>query len=642
MPNFCVDLSGMLDCSRMTHRVHTILSLLAEDHAPAALRPSILLAVDWPTVAEEAPATGDDAHIAYIAATLIGGNAVRDILVSSLGALASLAARLATVAASLTATGDKAMAAHATALWGAAAALVGMPNTAAATANPAGWDGFINGIASLTHVLPFCSRADEMLDIVMRWHGAENALGALANKASNIIPGAKHTNLGDRATLIATALDRIHEYRNNGTAEAFGRGVKIRAALGIVPGADILGALAILRETLSATNGIDIMSAASMQAENLNLARQGRDRALADIHALRDILKVPEDGNLVDHASAFAERYMKVRDIFDKALGTTKGATTFTLTDIAEEMALQRARFKDEVHAARVTLANVQGLLDKAERSRDALRTERDNLRAQVDRMIAAMREDAPAPAKDNQAAEDVRPLRDEFTRSIDLTGAWMCLMTGPLGNNGARWSLETIGNHNNSSPATSARTPRRGARRCAGGPLANRPARVDRLLGGAVHRHRRTLAARTTRGGDAGLHPALGREVLVDVGGDVRDAVVVRDVRAGADARTLAPTMRALSRPPEHRPVEDVVGDLQVPARVLVPALAQQAAQARVHRGELLVHLRRLVRPALWRLALGLRPSSRRLRCSDVYSVASVGLQLACAPVDDRWRPPR
>ena len=49
------------------------------------------------------------------------------------------------------------------------------------------------------------------------------------------------------------------------------------------------------------------------------------------------------------------------------------------------------------------------------------------------------------------KAAEDVLPLRDEFTRSIDLTGAWMCLMTGPLGNNGARWSLETtIGNTNN------------------------------------------------------------------------------------------------------------------------------------------------------------------------------------------------
>jgi hypothetical protein len=243
------------------------------------------------------------------------------------------------------------MATHATALWGAAATLVGLPNaaTATATTNPAGWDGLINGIASLTHVLPFCSRADEMLDIVMRWHGAENALNALANKASGIIPGAKHTNLGDRATLIATALDRIHEYRNNGTAEAFGRGVKIRAALGIMPGADILGALAILRETLSATNGIGIMSAASMQAENLNLARQGRDRALGDIHALRDILKVPEGGNLVDHASAFAERHSRM-------------------------------------HA------------------------ENTRLRAQVDRMSAAMREDAPAPVKPRPQPGDVVP----------------------------------------------------------------------------------------------------------------------------------------------------------------------------------------------------------------------------------------
>jgi len=341
----------MLDCSRMTHRVHTILSILAEDHAPAALRPSILLTIDWPTVAEEAPATGDDSYIAYVAAGLLGGRSTRDNLVSSLRAIASLAARLATVAASLTATGDKAMATHAAALWGAAATLVGLPNaaTATATTNPAGWDGLINGIASLTHVLPFCSRADEMLDIVMRWHGAENALNALANKASGIIPGAKHTNLGDRATLIATALDRIHEYRNNGTAEAFGRGVKIRAALGIMPGADILGALAILRETLFASNGIGIMSAASMQAENLNLARQGRDRALADIHALRDILKVPEGGNLVDHASAFAERHSRM-------------------------------------HA------------------------ENTRLRAQVDRMIAAMREDAPLSKPQTMAEARPQP----------------------------------------------------------------------------------------------------------------------------------------------------------------------------------------------------------------------------------------
>ena len=337
----------------MSHRVHTILSILAEDHAPAALRPSILLAVDWPTVAEEAPATGDDNLRAADAANVLafGGSARDHLSPRVVVALASLAARLATVAASLTATGDKAMATHATALWGAAATLVGLPNaaTATATTNPAGWDGLINGIASLTHVLPFCSRADEMLDIVMRWHGAENALNALANKASGIIPGAKHTNLGDRATLIATALDRIHEYRNSGATEAFGRGVKIRAALGIMPGADILGALAILRETLFASNGIGIMSAASMQAENLNLARQGRDRALADIHALRDILKVPEDGNLVDHASAFAERHSRM-------------------------------------HA------------------------ENTRLRAQVDRMSAAMREDAPAPVKPRPQPGDVVP----------------------------------------------------------------------------------------------------------------------------------------------------------------------------------------------------------------------------------------
>ena len=186
-------------------------------------------------------------------------------------------------------------------------------------------------------------------DIKDTVHALKASVDALAIKAAYIVPGVIAAGPAEKATLIATALDRIHEYRNNGTAEAFGRGVKIRAALGIMPGADILDALAILRETLSATNGIDIMSAASMQAELLNLARQGRDRALGDIHALRDILKVPEGGNLVDHASAFAERHSRM-------------------------------------HA------------------------ENTRLRAQVDRMSAAMREDAPAPVKARPQPGDVVP----------------------------------------------------------------------------------------------------------------------------------------------------------------------------------------------------------------------------------------
>jgi len=132
--------------------------------------------------------------------------------------------------------------------------------------------------------------------------------------------------------------------------------------------------------------------------------------------------------------AAMQDQFVKVRDIFDKALGTTKGATTFTLTDIAEEMALQRARFNkerdaaikecdaararadkaertqaDDAHAARVTLANAQSLLDKATRGRDSMCAERDRLRAQVDRMIAAMREDAPT-AKTKPQPGDVVP----------------------------------------------------------------------------------------------------------------------------------------------------------------------------------------------------------------------------------------
>lgn len=332
----------MLDCRRMTHRVHTILSLLAEDHAPAALRPSILLAVDWPTVAEEAPATGDDSGIACAASGILSGIGGRENLPAlTLATLPLLAARLATVAASLTTTGDKAMAAHADALWGAAAALVGMPTAS---------------MLEVRNTLAEEVKGHEHLTVMHMARTAVDTIGslrasvaALAIKAADIVPGVIAAGPAEKATLIATALDRIHEYRNNGATEAFGRGVKIRAALGIMPGADILGALAILRETLSATNGVGIMSAASMQAVNLNFARQGRDRALGDIHALRDILKVPEGGNLVDHASAFAERHSRM-------------------------------------HA------------------------ENTRLRAQVDRMSAAMREDAPAPVKARPQPGDVVP----------------------------------------------------------------------------------------------------------------------------------------------------------------------------------------------------------------------------------------
>lgn len=331
----------MLDCSRMTHRVHTILSILAEDHAPAALRPSILLAIDWPTVAEEAPATGDDAGAATLVALRLRG-AITD----NHSAIAPLAARLATVAASLTATGDKVMSTHAAALWGAAAALVGQPTIRKNGA----------AIEEVRNTLGEEVKDHEHLTVMHMARAAVDTIGslrasvaALATKAADIVPGVIAAGPAEKATLIATALDRIHEYRNNGTAEAFDRGVKIRAALGIMPGEDILGALAILRETLFASSGIGIMSAASMQAENLNLARQGRDRALGDIHALRDILKVPAGGNLVNHASAFAERHSRM-------------------------------------HA------------------------ENTRLRAQVDRMIAAMREDAPASAKPRPQPGDAVP----------------------------------------------------------------------------------------------------------------------------------------------------------------------------------------------------------------------------------------
>jgi len=286
----------MLDCRCMSHRVHTILSILAEDHAPAALRPSILLAIDWPTVAEEAPATGDDAHVAGYAARIINGDSGLPLQQSpTVAVMASLSARLATVAASLAATGDKAMAAHATALWGAASALVGMPSE---VRSPAGWDGLINGIASLTHVLPFCSRADEMLSVVTRWHATVARMDALAIKAADVVPGAIASGPAEKATLIATALDRVAHWIQTARAQ--------HAAL-----CDL---------GWDGDANLQVWAAAR---------KREHDKALADIHALRDIL------------------------------GEAEG-------------------------------------------------TERDHLRAQVDRMIAAMREDAPAPVKTRPQPGDV------------------------------------------------------------------------------------------------------------------------------------------------------------------------------------------------------------------------------------------
>ena len=61
--------------------------------------------------------------------------------------------------------------------------------------------------------------------------------------------------------------------------------------------------------------------------------------------------------------AAMQDQFVKVRAIFDEALGTTKGATTFTLADIAEEMALQRARFKQERDAANDGNRFVRGIM---------------------------------------------------------------------------------------------------------------------------------------------------------------------------------------------------------------------------------------------------------------------------------------
>ncbi len=305
----------MLDCSRMTHRVHTILSILAEDHAPAALRPSILLAVDWPTVAEEAPATGDDSGIACAASGILSGIGGRENLPAlTLATLPLLAARLATVAASLTTTGDKAMAAHADALWGAAAALVGMPTEVRE----------VPLAARVTHWRAMVQARDTALG-ALGWDGAENLQAWTAHQ---------------KATL-----------------------ENIREALGACTGETAMGAAVRVAEGYRSFKSAHAEMCVKFRDEGALVNTQiinERDRALADIHALRDILKVPEGGNLVDHASAFAERHMRRVD-------------------------------DSTAEAYRVNAENTR-------------------LRAQVDRMSAAMREDAPAPVKPRPQPGDVVP----------------------------------------------------------------------------------------------------------------------------------------------------------------------------------------------------------------------------------------
>jgi len=334
-----------------------ILSILAEDHAPAALRPSILLAVDWPTVAEEAPATGDDNLRAADAANVLafGGSARDHLSPRVVVALASLAARLATVAASLAATGDKAMTTHAAALWGAAAALVGMPTAQARATNidPSTADVYLHALAHKANGLMFGMsstpaqqaaiigtvldkiKAHEFADHEQRRAAHDRiiaALNALASKAADLVPGAKCSTPNEQATLIATALDRVSAVETE------------RVSLQV-----LLGKARSERDT----------------------ARAAHDKALADIHALRDILKVPEGGNLVDHAS-------KTMDGFPR--GLLMAAATSAAKITGATMSVYPAE-----HA---------GIIGDALRLAESSAAENVRLRAQVDRMIAAMRED--------------------------------------------------------------------------------------------------------------------------------------------------------------------------------------------------------------------------------------------------------
>jgi len=435
-------------------RVHTILSILAEDHAPAALRPSILLAVDWPTVAEEAPATGDDSGIACAASGLISGIGGREnYSPEAISSFAAVAARLATVAASLTATGDKAMAHHAAALWGAAGALAGMP-----TRGPADdWSELIAGIVGLTGVRCRPDQIGVMLEAVARWHknyhdGASDraAITALASKASDIVPGVIAVGLGEQETLIATALDRVHELNTraqagehrlrdlgwDGKCDPVAWASRHKAALEMAQSneratmnrfREVRSERDDLRTTIDTVwplvgtlenfvAGVRLLKQRADECDTITAQRNGA----SDVAARRLAIIMQHD-----------EQDLRLRDILGaEANETTENAakrvaTTRNVLQASGNYASDKMReAQAELASVREALSawNGETTIDAAWRITDGLNTkskalydaraERYALRAQVDRMIAAMREDAP-PVKPRPQPGDVVPWAD-------------------------------------------------------------------------------------------------------------------------------------------------------------------------------------------------------------------------------------
>lgn len=375
-PNSCGDTASMLDCRHMSARprVHTILSLLAEGHAPAHLRPSILLAIDWPTAAEERlQGDVDDGQVSgvtLVAATLLSNPQLHVDPSATRLVLASLAARLATVAASLAASSDKAMAAHATALWGAAAALAGLP---AMAPNPA----TVGGFQPPTFVEYLASQST-------------TTLSDLARKASDIIPGALINTIAGQRNLIATALDRVASHK-----ESASENWRIANAR-----SDALIAL-----------GWD--GCAERLAEWTEARKQDRDRPI--VKPLREILGLPPLGTddvlaIVRNlkASESEARAALRRDGFPRDLLTACASTAITITGskmskhAAEQAgligeALRRGQeLAAEVAAMRVDLQTEKNLSTQAAKECERVMTDNARLRAQVERMVAAMRDDAP------------------------------------------------------------------------------------------------------------------------------------------------------------------------------------------------------------------------------------------------------
>ncbi len=149
-----------------------------------------------------------------------------------------------------------------------------------------------------------------------------------------------------------------------------------------------------------------------------NLCKSSADAALSEVKA----------------RNAATATIAKVRAIFDEALGTTKGAKTFTLEDVAECMVLQRARFKQDNEAAEHVFAKVRTALGwemgmgplsefavELRKRSELLKRERDN--AIIERDSANLGRHMTQQASDKAIKERIAE-RDEAIKQRDAHAA--------------------------------------------------------------------------------------------------------------------------------------------------------------------------------------------------------------------------